>query len=99
MERHSRHDANGVPQVGFVGVIDPLDPRVETADEVRDALVTAANFIPEERLGATDDCGISPFSVDLKPKPGSPDFARDVAFQKITARVEGAQMASEALGI
>lgn len=83
----------------FVGVINPLDPRVETAEEVRDALVTAANFIPKERLGATDDCGFSPFSVDVKPKHGSPDVARDVAFEKITARVKGVEMASEALGI
>jgi len=96
---NSRDDANGVPQVCFVGVINPLDPRVETAQEVRDALVTAADFIPKERLGATDDCGFSPFSVDLKPKHGSPDFARDTAFEKITARVQGVEMASEALGI
>ncbi len=96
---HSREDADGVAQVCFVGVINPLDPRVETAEEVRDALVTAANYIPKERLGATDDCGFSPFSIDVKPKHGSPDFARDVAFQKITARVQGAEMASEALGV
>ena len=96
---HSRDDANGVGQVCFVGVIDPLNPQVETAEDVRDALVTAANFIPKERLGATDDCGFSPFSIDVKPKHGSPDFARDVAFEKITARVQGTEMASEALGI
>ncbi len=96
---HSRDDANGVGQVCFVGVIDPLNPQVETAEDVRDALVTAANFIPKERLGATDDCGFSPFSIDVKPKHGSPDFARDVAFEKITARVKGTEMASEALGI
>jgi len=96
---HSRDDANGVAQVCFVGVTNPLDPKVETAEEVRDALVTAANFIPKERLGATDDCGFSPFSIDVKPKHGSPDFARDVAFQKITARVQGVEMASEALDI
>ncbi len=96
---HSRDDANGVPQVCFVGVIDPLNPEVESAEQVRDALVTAANFIPKERLGATDDCGFSPFSIDVKPKHGSPDFARDVAFEKITNRVKGVEMASEALGV
>jgi len=94
-----RSDANGVKQVAFIGVINPLDPRVETPEEVRDALVTAANYIPKEQLGATDDCGFSPFSIDVKPKHGSPDFARDVAFQKITSRIQGTQMASEALGI
>ena len=96
---HSREDANGVPQVAFVGVINPLDPRVETAEEVRDQLLLAAKYIPKERLGSTDDCGFSPFSIDVKPKHGSPDFARDVAFQKITARVEGTRMASEQLGV
>ena len=96
---HSRDDANGVPQVCFVGVIDPLNPQVESAEQVRDALVTAANFIQKERLGASDDCGFSPFSIDVKPKHGSPDFARDVAFEKITNRVKGVEMASEALGV
>ena len=94
---HSRADANGVPQVCFIGVINPLDPRIETPEEVRDDLLLAAKYIPVERLGATDDCGFSPFSIDVKPKHGSPDFARDVAFQKITARVKGAAMASEQL--
>ena len=55
--------------------------------------------ISAKRLGATDDCGFSPFSRDLKPKHGSPDFARDVAMQKISARLEGARMASEELGV
>jgi methionine synthase II (cobalamin-independent) len=59
----------------------------------------ASKYIPKERLGATDDCGFSPFSIDVKPKHGSPDLARDIAFQKISARVEGAEMASEELGL
>ena len=96
---HSREDANGVPQVCFVGVINPQDPRVETAEEVRDQLLLAAQSIPIERLGSTDDCGFSPFSIDVKPKHGSPDVARDIAFQKITARVEGTRLASEELGV
>ncbi|CAN5367373.1 cobalamin-independent methionine synthase II family protein [soil metagenome] len=94
---HSREDANGVPQVCFIGVINPQNPRVETPEEVRDDLLLAAKHIPVERLGSTDDCGFSPFSIDVKPKHGSPDFARDVAFQKITSRVKGTQMASEQL--
>ncbi len=96
---HSRDDANGVPQVAFVGVINPQSPRVESAEEVRDALVRASNFIPKERLGSTDDCGFSPFSVDVKPKHGSPDTARDIAFEKITNRIKGTEMASEELGL
>jgi hypothetical protein len=35
-----------------------------------------------ERLGATDDRGFSPFSIDVEPKHGPPDAARDIAFQK-----------------
>ncbi len=96
---NSRDDANGVPQVCFIGVINPLSPDVETPEEVRDRLVAAAKHIPVERLGATDDCGFSPFSRDLKPAHGSPDFARDVAMQKISNRIEGARMASEELGV
>lgn len=94
---HSREDANGVRQVCFIGVTNPQNPRVETAEEVRDDLLLAAKYIPVERLGSTDDCGFSPFSIDVKPKHGSPDFARDVAFQKITARVEGTALASDIL--
>jgi methionine synthase II (cobalamin-independent) len=86
-------------QTAFIGVINPLNPRIESAQEVRDALVRAANFIPKERLGATDDCGFSPFSIDEKPNHGSPDYAREVAFQKITNRVAGAKMAAEAIGV
>ncbi|KAL7275379.1 hypothetical protein RUND412_001686 [Rhizina undulata] len=95
--RHSRADADGVAQVCFIGVIDPLNPRIETPEEVCQNLLTAAKYIPKERLGATDDCGFSPFSIDVKPKHGGPDFARDVAFLKIKARVEGARLASEKL--
>ena len=82
-----------------MGVINPLTPDVETAEQVRDDLLLAAKHIPVERLGATDDCGFSPFSRDVKPKHGSPDFARDVAMQKIKARLDGVRMASEELGV
>ena len=96
---HSRDDANGVAQMCYVGVISPVQPRPESAEEVRDQLVRAANFIPKERLGSTDDCGFSPFSIDEKPSHGSPDYARDVAFQKIKNRVDGTRMAAEKLGL
>jgi methionine synthase II (cobalamin-independent) len=96
---HSRKDANGVPQVAFIGVINPQDPRVETPEEVCADLMLASKYIPKERLGATDDCGFSPFSIDVKPKHGSPDVARDIAFQKIKSRIEGARMASEKLSL
>jgi methionine synthase II (cobalamin-independent) len=97
--QHSRDDANGVPQMCYVGVISPVMPRPERPDEVRDQLVRAANFIPKERLGSTDDCGFSPFSIDEKPSHGSPDYARDIAFQKITNRIEGTRAAAGQLGL
>jgi methionine synthase II (cobalamin-independent) len=96
---HSRDDADGVPQMCYIGVINGLNPRIESPQEVHDALVRAANFIPKERLAATDDCGFSPFSIDEKPSHGSPDYARDVAFQKIKNRVEGTTRAAETLGV
>ncbi|KAM5533612.1 hypothetical protein V8D89_012725 [Ganoderma adspersum] len=96
---HLRRDAMGVKQVAFIGVVNPLDPKVETPEEICEQLIHASKFIPVDQLGATDDCGFSPFSVDLKPKHGSPDFARDIAFQIIANRVKGVQFASEKLGV
>jgi methionine synthase II (cobalamin-independent) len=97
--KHSRDDAEGVPQVCYVGVCVTQSPRPESPQEICDNLVRAANFIPKERLGSTDDCGFSPFSIDEKPNHGSPDYAREVAFQKIKSRVEGTKMAADRLGI
>jgi len=96
---HSRDDANGIPQICYVGVIWCQNPELETPSQVCDALVRAANFIPKNRLGSTDDCGFQPFSIDVKPAYGSPDFARDIAFQKIQARIDGTRLAAERLGI
>lgn len=72
----------------FVGVISPIDPRVETAEEVRDRVLEAADYIPVEQLGTTDDCGFAPFSDDTS-------TSRETAFAKIRARVVGTGMASE----
>jgi 5-methyltetrahydropteroyltriglutamate--homocysteine methyltransferase len=74
----------------FVGVIDPISPRVETPSEVRDRILEAAKFIDPENLGSTDDCGFSPFGDDTS-------TSRDTAFAKIKARVEGNAMASKEL--
>ena len=97
--KNLRDDADGVAQMAYIGVVNPLNPRVESPQEIADALVRAANHIPKEQLGSTDDCGFSPFSIDEKPNHGSPDFARDVAFQKIANRVEGTRAAAEKLGL
>ncbi len=63
-----------------------------------DELVAAAKYIPRS-ASAPPMVGFSPFSIDEKPLHGSPDFARDVAFEKIANRVQGTKMAAEKLGI
>ena len=76
----------------FVGVTDPIDPRVETAAEVCARILEAARVVDPARLGSTDDCGFSPFGDDVS-------TSRDTAFAKIRARVEGTEMASRELRI
>lgn len=84
---HSRDD-----QFVFVGVTDPIDPRVETPEEVRDRVLEAAEYISPDRLGTCDDCGFSPFADDVS-------TSRDTAFAKIAARVAGTELAAARLGI
>ena len=84
---HSRPD-----QRIFVGVTDPVNPRVETQEEVRDRVLEAADYIPLARLGTTDDCGFSPFRDDSS-------TGRDTAFPKIRARVVGTELAARRLGM
>jgi 5-methyltetrahydropteroyltriglutamate--homocysteine methyltransferase len=84
---HTRPD-----QRVFVGVTDPIDPRVETPEEVRDRLLLAARYIAPDRLGSCDDCGFSPFGDDTS-------TSRETAFAKVRARVEGTALASEHLGV
>lgn len=76
----------------FVGVIDVLDPEVESPKQVRDRILRAAEYIDPQRLGSTDDCGFSPFADDTS-------TPRDTAFAKIEARVEGTALAAQALGL
>jgi 5-methyltetrahydropteroyltriglutamate--homocysteine methyltransferase len=72
----------------FVGVVAPIDPHIESAEEVRDRILQAADYIPIEQLGTTDDCGFSPFSDDTS-------TSRDTAFAKIRARVLGTALATK----
>jgi 5-methyltetrahydropteroyltriglutamate--homocysteine methyltransferase len=74
----------------FVGVVSPIDPRVDRPEEVRDRVLEAAKYIPVDQLGTTDDCGYAPFSDDKS-------TTRDTAFSKIQARVEGTAMASRVI--
>jgi 5-methyltetrahydropteroyltriglutamate--homocysteine methyltransferase len=78
-------------QLVFIGVIDPINPVIETARQVCDRVLEAASFLPVEQLGTTDDCGFAPFADDTS-------TARDTAFKKILARVEGTELASRQLG-
>ncbi|GAB1522179.1 hypothetical protein RhiTH_005291 [Rhizoctonia solani] len=41
-------------QVAFIGVTNPLNPTVETPEQVADALVVASKYISKDQLGATD---------------------------------------------
>jgi 5-methyltetrahydropteroyltriglutamate--homocysteine methyltransferase len=76
----------------FVGVTDPIDPRVESAEEVRDRVLEAAKYIDPARLGTCDDCGFAPFGDDTS-------TPRETAFAKIRARVAGTQLAAIELGL
>lgn len=87
IKQHAKPD-----QKIFVGVIDPINPRVETAEEVRDRVLEAAAFIPLAQLGTTDDCGFAPFGDDTS-------TGRDTAFAKINARVAGTKLAAQRLKV
>jgi 5-methyltetrahydropteroyltriglutamate--homocysteine methyltransferase len=72
----------------FVGVVSPIDPRIEHPKEIRDRILEAARYIPVEQLGTTDDCGFSPFCDDTS-------TTREKAFAKIRSRVEGTALAED----
>ncbi len=74
----------------FVGVINPIDPIIETPEQVCNRVLLAAKYIPVDQLGITDDCGFSPFVDDAS-------TSRELAFAKIEARVKGVKLAEQAL--
>lgn len=77
-------------QTVFVGVIDPCDGTIETPEIVRDRVLEAAEHLKGQRFGSTDDCGFSPFGDDVA-------MARNTAFAKIRARIEGTALAEQSL--
>ena len=79
-------------QTVFLGVIDVLNPKIESPEEVCDSILEAAEFIPVGQLGSTDDCGFSPFADDST-------RSRETAFLKIKARVEGTKLAEKKMGL
>lgn len=74
----------------FIGVVSPIDPRLETPEEIRDRVLEAARYVPAHQLGTTDDCGFSPFCDDTS-------TSRELAFAKIRARVAGTGLAEKIL--
>ncbi|CAF1136129.1 unnamed protein product [Rotaria sordida] len=74
----------------FVGVIDPINPTIESAEMIRDQILEAAQFIPVEQLGTTDDCGFSPFADDIS-------TSKELCYEKIKARIQGTKMAEQIL--
>src|SRR5213594_1136115 len=86
IRKHMRPD-----QRIFVGVIAPINPHIETPEEVRDRVLETSEYIPIEQLGTTDDCGFSPFFDNTS-------LSRDTAFAKIQARVRGTAMAAKLIG-
>ena len=74
----------------FLGVTNVLDPRIETAEEISDLILEAAQILPVNQLGTTDDCGFSPFADDVS-------TAREIAFAKIKARIDGTALAEKKL--
>ena len=76
----------------FVGVVDPIDPRVETPEEVRDRVLEAARYIPVRSSWARPTTAGSRRSATTRRRPAT------TAFAKIRARVEGNEIASARLG-
>jgi 5-methyltetrahydropteroyltriglutamate--homocysteine methyltransferase len=75
----------------FVGVVDPINPAIETPEQVCERVLLAAAHLPLAQLGTTDDCGFAPFADDAS-------TSRAVAFEKIRARVAGTKLALAELG-
>jgi 5-methyltetrahydropteroyltriglutamate--homocysteine methyltransferase len=79
-------------QMLFIGVTDPISPKTESRETVRDRVLEAAEFIPVPSLGTTDDCGFSPFADDTS-------TSSETAFAKVRSRVEGTELAAKVLGV
>ncbi|MGI9614167.1 MAG: cobalamin-independent methionine synthase II family protein [Acidimicrobiales bacterium] len=82
----------GQNQQVSVGVVDVCNEEVESAETVWRRVLAAAEHLPNDQLGTTDDCGFSPFADDVV-------TGRDTAFAKVAARIEGTAMAAEQLGL
>ena len=68
------------------------ETRLLVKEDTARRVLEAAELIPIESLGTTDDCGFSPFADDTS-------TSRETAFAKVKSRVEGTAMAAEVLGV
>ncbi len=60
----------------FVGVISPIDPRIETPEEVRDRVLEASEYIPIEQLGSV--MTLPPAVTLLSPRSRRVSWARSL---------------------
>jgi 5-methyltetrahydropteroyltriglutamate--homocysteine methyltransferase len=67
-----------------VGVIDVATDEVETPDEVAGTITLARQYLPDERIVCSTNCGMAP-------------MPREVAYAKLRALAEGALLASAGL--
>lgn len=74
----------------FIGVTNPISDKLETAEDICELILQAAEFIPVEQLGTTDDCGFSPFIDDQS-------TCRELVYNKISARLAGTRLAEKQL--
>jgi len=68
-----------------IGVVEVLNPHVETADEVADRVRRAIEHVPAERLVVSTDCGLY-------------QLPRDLAFRKLKSLVAGTRIVRRELG-
>jgi 5-methyltetrahydropteroyltriglutamate--homocysteine methyltransferase len=68
-----------------IGVVEVMNPHVETPGEVAGRIREALNYIPAERLVVSTDCGLY-------------QLVRDLAFRKLRSLVEGTRLVRQELG-
>jgi 5-methyltetrahydropteroyltriglutamate--homocysteine methyltransferase len=71
-------------KVVAIGVIDVATDRVETPDDVAATIALARQYLPDERIICSTNCGMAP-------------MAREVAYAKLRSLGEGALLASVGL--
>jgi 5-methyltetrahydropteroyltriglutamate--homocysteine methyltransferase len=68
-----------------IGVVEVMNPHVETSEEVAGRIREAIEHVPADRLVVSTDCGLY-------------QLAHDVAFRKLCSLVEGTRVVRQELG-